>query len=55
MRGRRRIGLAALASLDLDEVWWLVSPQNPLKPADGMARFADRMPGLTRQSTVQRI
>jgi hypothetical protein len=28
----RRIGLAALAYLDLDEVWWLVSPQNPLKP-----------------------
>jgi nicotinate-nucleotide adenylyltransferase len=29
--------------LGLDEVWWLVSPQNPLKPADGMAAFERRM------------
>jgi nicotinate-nucleotide adenylyltransferase len=29
--------------LDLDEVWWLVSPQNPLKPQRGMAPFADRL------------
>jgi ribosome silencing factor RsfS/YbeB/iojap/nicotinate (nicotinamide) nucleotide adenylyltransferase len=32
-----------LRALDLDEVWWLVSPQNPLKPAAGMAPFADRL------------
>ncbi|MGH6959831.1 MAG: nicotinate-nucleotide adenylyltransferase, partial [Dongiaceae bacterium] len=24
-------------------VWWLVSPQNPLKPADGMAPFVERL------------
>ena len=29
--------------LDLDEVWWLVSPQNPLKPAAGMVPFAQRL------------
>jgi len=29
--------------LDLDEIWWLVSPQNPLKPVAGMAPLADRM------------
>lgn len=29
--------------LALDEVWWLVSPQNPLKPADGMASLAARL------------
>ena len=34
-RGHRRISLAALDALGLDEVWWLVSPGNPLKPADG--------------------
>lgn len=28
--------------LKLDEVWWLVSPQNPLKSADGMASFEER-------------
>jgi ribosome silencing factor RsfS/YbeB/iojap/nicotinate (nicotinamide) nucleotide adenylyltransferase len=32
-----------LRALDLDEVWWLVSPQNPLKPAAGMAPFAARL------------
>lgn len=30
--GHRHISLEALRRLDLDEVWWLVSPQNPLKP-----------------------
>jgi nicotinate-nucleotide adenylyltransferase len=33
----------ALQRLDLDEVWWLVSPQNPLKPAKGMAPLARRL------------
>lgn len=27
----------------LDEVWWLVSPQNPLKPAEGMAGMEARI------------
>ena len=30
-RGHRRISLAAIRALGLDEVWWLVSPGNPLK------------------------
>jgi nicotinate-nucleotide adenylyltransferase len=34
--------LAALHALALDEIWWLVSPQNPLKPEAGMARLAER-------------
>jgi nicotinate-nucleotide adenylyltransferase len=42
-QGHRDISLAALAYLDLDEIWWMVSPQNPLKPEKGMASFADRM------------
>ena len=32
----------ALKRLRLDAVWWLVSPQNPLKPAHGMAPLAER-------------
>jgi nicotinate-nucleotide adenylyltransferase len=40
--GHRHISLAALRVLGLDEVWWLVSPQNPLKPEEGMATLADR-------------
>ncbi|HXP05620.1 MAG TPA: nicotinate-nucleotide adenylyltransferase [Stellaceae bacterium] len=41
--GHLHISLLALQRLDLDEVWWLVSPQNPLKPVKGMAPFANRL------------
>jgi len=42
-RGHRRISLAAMRALGLDEVWWLVSPGNPLKEgAKDMAPFAAR-------------
>ena len=41
--GHRQISLAALRLLNLDQVWWLVSPQNPLKPKEGMADFKERI------------
>jgi nicotinate-nucleotide adenylyltransferase len=41
--GHRRMSVAALDRLGLDEVWWLVSPQNPLKPEAGMAPLAARL------------
>jgi nicotinate-nucleotide adenylyltransferase len=41
--GHLHISLLALKLLQLDEVWWMVSPQNPLKPAEGMAPFAERL------------
>ena len=41
--GHLHLSLLALENLDLDEVWWLVSPQNPLKPVSGMAAFAVRL------------
>ena len=37
------MSVAALERLGLDEVWWLVSPQNPLKPVAGMAPLAIRI------------
>ncbi|MDP6388961.1 MAG: nicotinate-nucleotide adenylyltransferase [Alphaproteobacteria bacterium] len=40
--GHRQISVMALQRLGLDEVWWLVSPQNPLKTADGMDSFEQR-------------
>ena len=43
--GHRHISLLALKMLRLDQVWWMVSPQNPLKPSKGMAPFEDRMTG----------
>ncbi len=41
--GHLYISRQALKRLGLDEVWWLVSPQNPLKPAAGMADLSDRL------------
>lgn len=35
----------ALRLLGLSQVWWLVSPQNPLKSNRGMAPFAERFAG----------
>ena len=35
--GHRHISVQALHGLGVDEIWWLVSPQNPLKPTLGMA------------------
>jgi nicotinate-nucleotide adenylyltransferase len=42
-RGHLDLSLAAIHRLGLDQVWWLVSPQNPLKTTDGMAPFAERL------------
>ncbi len=41
--GHRHISLEALKRLGLDEVWWLVSPQNPLKAGRGMEPLAVRV------------
>ena len=35
--------MLALKRLHLDAVWWLVSPQNPLKSSRGMASLPDRL------------
>ncbi len=40
--GHRHISLAAIRLLALDQVWWLVSPQNPLKPRANMAAMEAR-------------
>jgi nicotinate-nucleotide adenylyltransferase len=43
--GHLHISRLALQRLGLDYVWWLVSPQNPLKPERGMAPLAERLRG----------
>lgn len=53
--GHRHISLEALKRLGLDEVWWLVAPQNPLKPVAGMAPFADRLAGAKAFARDPRI
>jgi nicotinate-nucleotide adenylyltransferase len=41
--GHLHISREALKSLNLDEIWWLLSPQNPLKSTRGMAPLMRRM------------
>jgi nicotinate-nucleotide adenylyltransferase len=53
--GHRHISVQALRRLRLDEVWWLVSPQNPLKPPAGMAGFAQRLAQAGRAARHPRI
>ncbi len=43
--GHREITLYALRALRLDQVWWLVSPQNPLKSSADMASLDQRLAG----------
>jgi len=48
-RAHRRISLESRRALGLDEVWWLVSPGNPLKEgADDMAPFEARLASAER-------
>jgi len=53
--GHRHISLEALKRLDLDEVWWLVAPQNPLKPARGMAPVERRLAAAAKLARDRRI
>lgn len=41
--GHMHAALSALTRLGLDQVWMLVSPQNPLKPVAGMASMDERL------------
>jgi nicotinate-nucleotide adenylyltransferase len=41
--GHLYVSTEALKRLKLDQIWWLVSPQNPLKAAQGMAPLAERL------------
>jgi nicotinate-nucleotide adenylyltransferase len=42
-RGHYAVALYALKRLNLDHVWWLVSPQNPLKPARDYSDYEERL------------
>ena len=47
-KGHRRLSLGAAGRLGLDEVWWLVSPGNPLKQDKGMAPLPARLRSAQR-------
>src|SRR3546814_10346522 len=48
--GHRAISLFAMGALELDELWWLVSPGNPLKPKEGMAPIKQRLASACRMA-----
>jgi nicotinate-nucleotide adenylyltransferase len=48
--GHRAISLNAIDALGLDELWWLVSPGNPLKPKAGMASLPARLGSAQRMA-----
>jgi nicotinate-nucleotide adenylyltransferase len=54
-KGHRRISMHVLNALGLDEVWWLVSPGNPLKAAKGMAPYAARLGAARDMARRSRI
>jgi nicotinate-nucleotide adenylyltransferase len=53
--GHLHVSEVGLEMLGLDYVWWLVSPQNPLKPATGMAPFDKRLAGARALARHRRI
>jgi nicotinate-nucleotide adenylyltransferase len=55
-RAHRAISLAAMEALGLDEVWWLVSPGNPLKAhANDMAPYDARLASARAMARRSRI
>jgi nicotinate-nucleotide adenylyltransferase len=55
-RAHRAMSLAAMEALGLDEVWWLVSPGNPLKDkAKDMAPYSARLASAKVMARRSRI
>jgi nicotinate-nucleotide adenylyltransferase len=54
-RAHVAISEEALKRLGLDEVWWLVSPGNPLKNHDDLAPLGERLAACRKLATHPRI
>ncbi len=53
--GHRHASLLALRRLNLDRVWWLVTPGNPLKDNDRLPPLAERLAAARRMARHTRI
>ena len=53
--GHRLVSTIALARLGLDQVWWLVTPGNPLKANDGLPSLERRMAAAQAMADHPRI
>ena len=49
--GHIHVALRARQQLGLDQIWWLVSPQNPLKSSHGMAPHKKRLADARKIAT----
>jgi nicotinate-nucleotide adenylyltransferase len=54
-QGHREVSLVALRALRLHQVWWLVSPRNPLKPNAPSADLARRVAAARALASHPRI
>ena len=53
--GHLHISREALKRLHLDEIWWLVSPKNPLKKSETLAPYATRLKSARSMASDPRI
>jgi nicotinate-nucleotide adenylyltransferase len=53
--GHAHVARAVRRALQLDEVWLMVSPGNPLKPRAGMAPLAERLASARRVADGRRV
>ncbi|MDX2306891.1 MAG: nicotinate-nucleotide adenylyltransferase [Hyphomicrobium sp.] len=53
--GHLRVAETALKRLDLDQLWWIVTPGNPLKSRDGLPPLAERMAACRRLAPHPRM
>jgi nicotinate-nucleotide adenylyltransferase len=53
--GHRQASLSALRRLGLDQLWWMVTPGNPLKENGGLAPLEDRMRAAAEIAAHPRI
>ena len=53
--GHRHVSLLALRRLDLDRIWWIVTPGNPLKDTGELAPTAERVAAARRFADDPRI
>jgi nicotinate-nucleotide adenylyltransferase len=53
--GHLHVGRMALARLQLDRLWWLVTPGNPLKERHGLASLEGRLAAARRLARHPRI
>ncbi len=53
--GHRLVSLLALKRLDLDRIWWIVTPGNPLKETGELASLEERVAEARTRSIHPRI